>query len=301
MATSPSQQSGGQSSSEVRNSSSELREIRKAFDAGDAEESKTLHDRRRSSHDTAITVCESAEETHASMEAGEFVKSFVFGGLDGIITTFAIVAAATGANLSTNTVILMGVANLVADGLSMGMGDYLSEKAERNFVDHEFRREQWELRNYWEGEVEEMIDLYVEKKGFSREDASAVIRVFAKYPKAFVELMCVDELGFIAPDDDALPAWKKGLVTMLAFDLFGAVPVAVYVLAKVFAKGASKDLLFALSAIATALTMFALGVTKATLTKQPKTMSGLMMLLNGSLAAAAAFGIGAALESILRV
>ena len=221
--------------------------------------------------------------------------------MDGIITTFAIVAAVAGAGLSTNTVILMGVANLVADGISMGLGDYLSEVAERKFIDWEFKREQWEFRNYPQGEIHEMIDIYTEKKGFTEGDAQEIMRIFAKYPKAFVELMCVEELGFIAPTaDDDFPAWKKGAVTMLAFDLFGSVPILVYVLAKVATSSdPPKDTLFAISAVATAFTMFALGVVKASFTKQPKLRSGAMMLVNGSLAASAAFGIGAFLESLL--
>ena len=265
--------------------------IRKAYAVGDVEESRELHD------------IQSADETHASQESGEIVKSLVFGGLDGIITTFAIVAAVAGAGLSTNTVILMGVANLVADGISMGLGDYLSEKAERNFVMHEFKREQWEMRNYPEGEVQEMIDIYVKHKKFSQEDAEAVIKTFAKYPEAFIGLMCVDELGFIAPDDDDFPAWKKGLVTMIAFGVFGSVPVVVYVLAKVIKtdQEPTRNTLFAISAVATACTMFALGATKASFTRQSKLHSGLMMLVNGSLAAASAYAIGAALETILKV
>ena len=263
--------------------------IRKAYEEGDVEESRELHD------------IQAAEEKHASQESGEIVKSFVFGGLDGIITTFAIVAAVAGAGLSTNTVILMGVANLVADGISMGLGDYLSEKAERNFVMHEFKREQWEMRNYPEGEVMEMIDIYVTEKQFTREDAEIVVKTVAKYPKAFVDLMCVDELGFIAPTDDGFPAWKKGTVTFFAFVFFGSVPVFVYVLAKIPKNEPAKNTLFAIAAIATAFTMFALGATKASFTKQHKTHSGLMMLINGSLAAAASYGIGFLLSTILNV
>ena len=148
-----------------------------------------------------------------------------------------------------------------------------------------------------------MINIYIQKKGFSVEDAKTVITVFAKYPKAFVELMCVDELGFIAPaeNNEDFPAWKKGLVTMLAFDLFGAVPVLVYVLAELSSslKKPTKHTLFTISAAATALTMFFLGVVKASFTKQHKLRSGLMMLINGSLAAISAFAIGATLESLL--
>jgi DNA damage-binding protein 1 len=144
------------------------------------------------------------------------------------------------------------------------------------------------------------VDLYVEKKGFTKEDAETMMGVLIKYPKAFVETMCVDELGFIAPDDvEDFPAWKKGIITMIAFDCFGSVPLLVYVVAKGLPTAPAPESLFVVSAVAAATTLFALGVTKAFFTRQHKFMSGAMMLLNGSLAAGAAYGVGAVLEKFL--
>jgi len=253
---------------------------------------------------------DAAPELHAHADAGELVKSLVYGGLDGVVTTFAIVAAVAGAGLPSRTVVLMGAANLVADGLSMGLGDYISECAEQRFAQHEFEREQWEFEHFEEGEIDEMIDLYVREKGFDRQDAELVWRTMAKYPDAFVRSMCVDELGFIAPSGDECPAWKKGLVTMASFVTFGAVPVLVYVLlAEMAASSSSRGVVpvveflagdeakFYVAAVATAVTMFALGVTKASFTRQPKLRAGAVMLLNGSAAAMAAYLIGALLES----
>ena len=103
----------------------------------------------------------------------------VFGGLDGIITTFAVVAAVSGAGLSGDVVILMGIANLVSDGISMGLGDYFSEKSEKDYIKNEWKRETWENENYPEGEQAEMIELY-EEEGMSKEDATAIVTTFAK-------------------------------------------------------------------------------------------------------------------------
>ena len=77
----------------------------------------------------------SDDDEDAGTGAGDYVKSLVFGGLDGIITTFAIVATVAGARAHPGLVLLMGAANLVADALSMGIGDYLSERAEDEFPD----------------------------------------------------------------------------------------------------------------------------------------------------------------------
>jgi predicted membrane protein (TIGR00267 family) len=59
------------------------------------------------------------------------MKASVYGANDGIITTFAVMAGVIGARLSPNVVIILGLANLFADGISMGLGDYLGEKSER--------------------------------------------------------------------------------------------------------------------------------------------------------------------------
>ena len=67
----------------------------------------------------------------------------MFGGLDGIITTFAVVATVAGADLSIEVIILMGFANLIADGISMGFGDFVSDVAEREKAKEEMKRETW--------------------------------------------------------------------------------------------------------------------------------------------------------------
>ena len=80
-------------------------------------------------------------------------------------------------------VILMGVANLVSDGISMGLGDYFSEKSEKDYIKNEWMRETWELENYPEGEKQEMVELY-EGQGMDKEDAATIVNTFAKCTRA---------------------------------------------------------------------------------------------------------------------
>jgi VIT1/CCC1 family predicted Fe2+/Mn2+ transporter len=87
----------------------------------------------------------------------------VFGAMDGILTSFGIVASIFGSDLSAKTVILLGFSNVIADGIAMGVGDSLSTKAENDHALAEKKREEWEYDNCREGEVKEMVDLYVEK------------------------------------------------------------------------------------------------------------------------------------------
>ena len=222
----------------------------------------------------------------------------MFGGLDGIITTFAVVAASVGGNLSSDVILLMGFANLIADGLSMGFGDYLSSQAEVDYTKAEHTREKWELENYHEGEKREMVELYM-KRGMTEEDAVSVIDVMAKYKNFFLDVMMVEELGLMPPDESDSPA-KNGLVTFLAFVLFGFIPLTSYVLAG--ATGASDAANFVAACVLTAFTMLALGASKARFTNQSMLKSALLMLLNGGMAAVAAYlvswGIAEALGGV---
>ena len=124
-----------------------------AFAKGNAAASKAAHE--------ANAGAGAAPETHR--KGLDLIKSVTFGGLDGIITTFAIVAATAGAeSLGIGTVILMGLANLIADAISMGMGDWVSETAEIEFQRMEVAREAWEFLNFPDGEIDEMCDIYLE-------------------------------------------------------------------------------------------------------------------------------------------
>src|SRR3989338_10774556 len=87
-----------------------------------------------------IKAHKSAPEQHK--KEGKYIKSFVYGGLDGIITTFAVVAGVTGASLNAGIVLILGFANLTADGISMAFGDYLSTKAEKEYGRAERKKEE---------------------------------------------------------------------------------------------------------------------------------------------------------------
>ena len=167
----------------------------------------------------------------------------------------------------------------------MGFGDYLSSQAEVEYTKAEHRREKWELENYPEGEKREMVELYV-KRGMTQADAESVIEVMSKYKNFFLDVMMVEELGLMPPDESDSPA-KNGLVTFLAFVFFGFIPLTSYVLAG--ATGASDRANFVTACLLTALTMLALGASKARFTNQSTVKSALLMLLNGGMAAVAAY------------
>ena len=189
----------------------------------------------------------------------------------------------------------MGVANLIADGISMGLGDYLSEKAENEYHNLEYKREKWEMENNPVGEVHEMIELY-EQQGITTEDATNILETMAKYPTFFVDHMMQVELNIPPPDPEASPA-KKGMVTAGSFFVFGFVPLLAYV---ALGDVLTPDGLFWVSICLTASATFLLGWVKGTLAHQNRFIAGASMTANGALAAGASFVVGWALEGSAR-
>eukprot|EP00483_Globobulimina_turgida_P001859 UN01861 len=150
-------------------------EIRNAYKEKNSQKSRALHEskmkkmKNRLRNDSNETdddddnyVIELAtDEDHKTL--GDYVKPMIYGGLDGIITTFAIVAGITGADFDSEVILVLGFANLIAAAISMGFVDYLSEKSEIEYIDSERKREEWEFENFKEGEIQEMIQIYVSK------------------------------------------------------------------------------------------------------------------------------------------
>ena len=88
--------------------------------------------------------------------ASQFLGDFVYGGLDGIITTFAVVSGVEGASLGANIILILGLANVFADGFSMAMGAFLSQRSEQEFYNKEYEREMWEVEHIPDGERAEL-------------------------------------------------------------------------------------------------------------------------------------------------
>jgi VIT1/CCC1 family predicted Fe2+/Mn2+ transporter len=255
----------------------DLAAAKEAYKNGDAELSRKAH--------------EASTEEHMQGQ-GQYIKSIIYGGLDGIITTFAVVAGVAGASLSAGIVLILGFANLFADGLSMAIGDFLSTKAENEYNKAERKREQWEVEHFPDGEKKELVELYVEK-GMPEMDAQAMVELIARHPKAWIDIMMVEELGIVESAESPL---RNAIATFLSFGVFGFVPLAAHVTA-MFAPG-MRAYSFELSCILTALTLFVLGALKVRITERNWFLSGIEMLIVGGLAAAAAYGIGYALKGL---
>jgi vacuolar iron transporter family protein len=222
----------------------------------------------------------------------KYLPEGVYGSIDGIVTTFAVVAGAAGANLGINVVIILGLANLFADGLSMSIGSYLSKKSEQDNYDKHKRIEEWEIENMPDVERKEIEDIY-QAKGFEGAELEMVVNRITSNKKVWLETMMKDELGLTLEQKSPL---KAGFCTFISFVIAGAIPLIAYVL--VFAGSVSMDP-FIVSTLVTAFTFILIGYLKTFVTQAPVFKSVMETLSLGVIAAIVAFLLGNYLEKLL--
>jgi VIT1/CCC1 family predicted Fe2+/Mn2+ transporter len=190
-----------------------------------------------------------------------------------------------GAQLSAQSLLAVGIGNLIAGALGMGIGEYVSSKADREVALREEARERWEVENNPEGEIYEMIAIY-QNKGLSRTDASLVATTLAKYPKFWIEHMMLTEIGMLPADPDE-SLIMGGVVMFISFVLFGSVPLFSYYF---LSFGELHPLTIA--TLSSSVTLFILGAIKAQFVSKPRISGGLLMVLQGGLCAFSAYSLG---------
>ncbi|KAI4311538.1 hypothetical protein MLD38_036425 [Melastoma candidum] len=225
---------------------------------------------------------------------GEFVKSIVYAGLDAIITCFSLISSINAGKLSSVDVLVLGFANLVADGISMGMGDYISTKTEKDVAAKERAVTEWDVTNRGSTQRANLVQKY-QSLGMSLDDATAVVRIFAKYDDILVDEEMMTEKGMLRPEEQEKP-WKNGLVTFVSFIVFGSCPLLSFIILIPFTDNDTVKFIGAcvLSAVALAL----LGLAKAKLAGESYMISALVTVINGAAAASAAYGLGWTLRNV---
>lgn len=224
---------------------------------------------------------------------GQHLADAVLGATDGIVTTFAVVAGATGAYLSPGIVVIMGFANLFADGFSMSVGNYLGARSQQEYWREERRRESWEIENLPEAEREEVRRLY-RRKGFEGAALESVVGTITSDKGRWLEEMMREELGI---QEEGVAPLTSGLVTFAAFFLAGFLPLWSYVMA--FWKPSVAPWAFPLSVAITGVALFGVGAARRFMTRRSWWLSGLEILAVGGLAAACAFFVGHFLRGLL--
>jgi VIT1/CCC1 family predicted Fe2+/Mn2+ transporter len=221
-----------------------------------------------------------------------YLHDFIYGAIDGAVTTFAVVAGVQGAELDETVVIILGVANLIADGFSMAVSNFLGSRAERQRRERARREEERHIRDIPEGEREEIRQIYG-SKGFEGADLERVVDVITSDRELWAETMMSEELGFASTDPNEL---RAAFSTFVAFVTVGALPLLVFFL-DVSGVGEVADP-FAWSAFMTAIAFFIVGAMKSRFVDQAWWRSGLETLAVGGLAAALAYAAGVLLRNV---
>ena len=226
------------------------------------------------------------------------IEDFVYGATDGAVTTFAVVAGVIGASLSPSIILILGFANLFADGFSMSIGNYLGARTRREYIQNQRRKEEWEIDNLAEQEEQEIRDIYKEK-GFKEELLEEIVRVITAKRKVWIDTMMKEELGLI--EDDNRSPRSTAITTFVAFNLIGMIPLLPFVLLYIsgFSSISSTSNAFLYSIIFTGIAFFLIGIIRGRVVRKSMIKTGLNTLSVGGIAACVAYAVGFLISEII--
>ncbi|MDQ2696179.1 MAG: VIT1/CCC1 transporter family protein [Pseudomonadota bacterium] len=219
-----------------------------------------------------------------------YLGDAVLGAIDGCITTFAVVAGVVGANLPRGVAVVLGLANLLADGFSMAVSNYQRARSEGDVLAQARAVEEAHIRAIPQGEREEVRQIYA-GKGFDGELLERIVEVITADRRRWVETMLTEEYGLGLHPPQPL---RAALVTLAAFCAVGIIPLAPFLLPLAL----SPDRLFFASAACTALAFFLTGAAKGLVLKQAVLACALQTVALGGGAAALAYVVGAWLRDL---
>lgn len=244
---------------------------------------------------TTAAAAHEPEAIRARLAEGpvhSYLKDFVYGAIDGAVTTFAVVSGVAGAGLGTNIVVILGVANLVGDGFSMAASNYLGTRAERQLAEKVRRMEEQHIDQFPEGEREEIRQILA-SQGYTGELLDRAVKLITKDRERWVEMMLREEHGLSLSVPNA---WRAAMMTFAAFLAIGLLPLIPFLLQLVV--GVEIPMPYRLSTLMTGGAFFAVGAVKSRFVEQSWYWSGFETLAVGGGAAGLAYVCGAILKSV---
>lgn len=215
-----------------------------------------------------------------------YLRDFVYGGIDGSVTTFAVVAGTVGAKLSIEVVLILGAANLLADGFSMAASNFLGTRTEHDDYRRLYGIEARHIDVDPEGEREEVRQIYA-AKGFAGVELENAVTLVTSDRELWIQTMLTEEYGL---PQSVRSEWRASLMTFASFFVCGLVPLLSFIF--------GIDSAFPVSAILTAMVFFAIGSIKAVWSTDPWWKSGLQTLAVGGAAAGLAYLAGIVLKGM---
>jgi VIT1/CCC1 family predicted Fe2+/Mn2+ transporter len=222
----------------------------------------------------------------------KYLGPFVYGGIDGCVTTFAVVAGAVGAGLDSSIIIILGFANLLADGFSMSIGAYLSSKSEVSYFVSQKEMIVKRIKNQQEIEIKKLADFYSEK-GYEGTTLKDIVEVITKDSNRWATVILKEQMSLSLPDRSPV---SNGVATYVSFILIGLIPLVIYVIDYISPINSS---LFLWSSLLTAAGFIFIGALKSHVTNSHLLRGIAETLLLGAIAALVAFYVGDWLERLL--
>jgi VIT1/CCC1 family predicted Fe2+/Mn2+ transporter len=220
------------------------------------------------------------DEQHHADVSGGWLRPAVFGAMDGLVTNIALIAGVGGGGASAHSVVLTGVAGLVAGAVSMGLGEYTSVHTQNEQVAHEVAKERYELENNPQAEAEELAAVWV-RRGLPADLARQVAQAIGRNPDEALRVHAREELG-VDPQDLPSP-WVAAMMSFLCFSAGALVPLLPYLL------GAH---VLWLSLVVGGVGLFTAGALTARFTSRRWYASGLRQFVLGLAAAGVTYLIG---------
>jgi len=235
---------------------------------------------------------ESVRERLDAAKQVSYLGDAVLGGIDGCVTTFAVVAGTIGAGLSIGIAVVLGIANLLADGFSMAVSNFQAAKTQRERVQRAREQEARHIREAPEGEREEVRQIFA-RKGFEGEELERIVATITSEDRGWIDVMLTDELGLSLHTPNPL---RAASTTFGAFLLVGLLPLLPLLL-----PGLSAGQTFLASSIAAGLAFFGIGLSKGFVLARPMLRAGIETLLMGAAAAGLAYAAGVWLRDLVGI
>jgi len=213
---------------------------------------------------------------------GKFIRHFIFGAEDGLISTLGFLSGIAGASLAHFTIVVAGIAEVFAAALSMGIGTYLSSKSQREVSERLIQEEKEEIEKTPSLQRKQIEHIY-RNKGFKGKDLKMICNKVCSNKDLMLKEMLAYELGII-PGKFENPV-SSSFVMFFTFLILAFIPLFPYLIFPI-----SQALPY--SIIFTLIALFLVGSTKTKITKRNWFKSGFEMLALGAIAALITFYIG---------
>lgn len=224
-----------------------------------------------------------------------YLSDFVYGAIDGTVTTFAVVSGVAGAGLSAEIVVILGLANLAGDGFSMAASNFLGTRTDAQLLEKARQMERRHIALVPDGEREEIRQIFA-KKGFKGVLLEDIVTVITSDEKHWIDTMLSDELGLRLSSPSPM---KAAIATFIAFVVIGFVPLFSFVWQLMWSL--PLDSAYRWSTGWTAVAFFGVGAAKSRFVDQRWYLAGIETLLVGGIAAGLAYVIGAGLRMLVSV